>query len=76
MDRGVTFTTYKFLARNPFGSGLYISGNEGYRSSDEIFDSIMNYEAKNPNGLNGFILLMHIGTDPRRTDKFYNRLEI
>ncbi|HEY5406039.1 MAG TPA: hypothetical protein VIJ92_03090 [Ginsengibacter sp.] len=24
--------------------------------------------------LNGFILLVHIGTDPRRTDKFYNQL--
>jgi endoglucanase len=24
--------------------------------------------------MNGFILLIHIGTDPRRTDKLYNRL--
>ena len=26
------------------------------------------------NGLNGFILLVHIGTDARRTDKFYRQL--
>ena len=26
-------------------------------------------------GLNGFILLLHIGTDPARTDKFYRRLD-
>jgi peptidoglycan/xylan/chitin deacetylase (PgdA/CDA1 family) len=45
-----------------------------YRNSDEIYQSIMNYERTVPNGLNGFILLIHIGTDPRRTDKFYNRL--
>lgn len=29
---------------------------------------------RSTNGLNGFILLIHIGTDPRRTDKFYNYL--
>ena len=46
---------------------------KGYRSSDEIYQSIMNYE-KQPPGLNGFILLIHIGTDPARTDKFYYRL--
>ena len=46
-----------------------------YRSTEEIFQSITAYEQKDPNGLNGFILLTHIGTDPRRTDKFYYRLE-
>ncbi|MCK5702866.1 MAG: hypothetical protein KAI29_17005 [Cyclobacteriaceae bacterium] len=46
-----------------------------YLSSEEIYQSIVNYEAKNANGLNGFILLIHIGTAPERTDKLYNRLE-
>lgn len=46
-----------------------------YVSSDEICQSIVNYETKNAYGLNGFILLIHIGTAPERTDKFYNRLE-
>ena len=46
-----------------------------YVSSEEIYQSILNYEAKNSYGLNGFILLIHIGTAPERTDKFYNRLE-
>lgn len=45
-----------------------------YRSSDVIYRSIMDYEEKAPAGLNGFILLVHIGTDARRTDKFYSRL--
>jgi len=44
-----------------------------YRSSQVIWDSLVNYEAKH--GLNGFILLTHVGTDPRRADKFYNRLD-
>jgi peptidoglycan/xylan/chitin deacetylase (PgdA/CDA1 family) len=48
-------------------------GNK-YLSSDTIFNSILHYEMKSTNGLNGFILLVHIGTDPRRTDKFYWKL--
>ncbi len=43
-----------------------------YRSSEEIFNSIINFE--NKNGLNGAIILVHIGTSPERTDKFYNKL--
>jgi len=46
-----------------------------YLSSETIFNRIMEYEKKDPNGLNGFILLLHIGTHPSRTDKFYNKLE-
>lgn len=46
-----------------------------YISSEDIYRSIMRYEEKDPHGLNGFILLVHIGTDPRRTDKFYNKLD-
>lgn len=47
---------------------------KNYRSSDDIYTSIMNYETESTNGLNGFILLIHIGADERRTDKFYLRL--
>jgi endoglucanase len=46
-----------------------------YRSSEMIYQSIMEYEETNAHGLNGFILLLHIGTDPRRTDKFYHSLD-
>lgn len=42
---------------------------KNYRSSDVIMTSV-----KKTN-LNGFILLMHIGAGPGRTDKFYNRLD-
>lgn len=47
---------------------------KSYKSSDEIYQSIMNYSESETSGLNGFILLLHIGTDPRRNDKFYDRL--
>lgn len=46
-----------------------------YAPSDKIYQSILSYETSHAEGLNGFILLSHIGTDPRRTDKFYFRLE-
>jgi peptidoglycan/xylan/chitin deacetylase (PgdA/CDA1 family) len=46
-----------------------------YISSDTIYTRILRYESQSPHGLNGFLLLTHIGTDPRRTDKFYNRLD-
>jgi peptidoglycan/xylan/chitin deacetylase (PgdA/CDA1 family) len=44
-----------------------------YISTETIYNRILDYEDKN--GMNGFILLSHIGTDPRRTDKFYYRLD-
>lgn len=48
--------------------------DKNYRSSEEIYNSVINYEKTKPAGLNGFILLMHIGAGPDRTDKFYTRL--
>ncbi len=47
-----------------------------YRSSAEIYQSILDREKTDPNGLNGYFLLMHIGTGPGRKDKFYKRLGI
>ena len=49
-------------------------GNQ-YLSSDTIYARILRYEASRPNGLNGFLLLTHIGTDERRKDKFYFLLD-
>src|SRR5579875_3445260 len=37
--------------------------DKNYRSSPAIYGSIINYENKSACGLNGFMLLMHIGTD-------------
>jgi len=46
-----------------------------YLSSDTILARIFRFEEGRPHGLNGFLLLTHIGTDPRRKDKFYSRLD-
>jgi peptidoglycan/xylan/chitin deacetylase (PgdA/CDA1 family) len=45
---------------------------KNYRSSEEIMKSILQLE--NKRGLNGFILLIHMGTHPDRKDKFYYHL--
>ena len=64
-----------------FSPGTYSNADyttpdmKNYLSSDTIMQRILNYELKETNGLNGFILLTHIGTDVRRTDKFYNKLD-
>ncbi|MDP2338621.1 MAG: glycoside hydrolase family 9 protein [Bacteroidota bacterium] len=47
---------------------------KNYRSSDTILNDVKAFEKKDPNGLNGCIILVHLGTAPERTDKFYNRL--
>jgi peptidoglycan/xylan/chitin deacetylase (PgdA/CDA1 family) len=46
-----------------------------YISSERILESIWAHERGDDAGLNGFILLIHLGTDPRREDKFYLRLD-
>ncbi len=48
---------------------------ESYISSEGIYRSIMEYEKNSSIGMNGFILLIHIGTAPERTDKFYFQLD-
>ena len=42
-------------------------------SSDSLMKNLLTYEKRK--GMNGYILLIHPGTDPRRKDKFYLRLD-
>lgn len=42
---------------------------KNYRTSKEIYRRVMAVESKE--GLNGHIILIHLGTDNKRTDKFY-----
>ncbi|WP_232064702.1 polysaccharide deacetylase family protein [Rhodocytophaga rosea] len=53
----------------------YPEMGDRYVSSERIYQSIMQKASTDAYGLNGFILLIHIGTDTRRTDKFYDRLD-
>jgi peptidoglycan/xylan/chitin deacetylase (PgdA/CDA1 family) len=42
-------------------------------SSQAIYDSIVKQERGDPHGLNGFLLLLHLGSGPGRIDKFHTR---
>ena len=44
-----------------------------YLSSEKIMNQLNQYEKEN--GLNGHIILIHIGVDKKRKDKFYKELE-
>ena len=63
------------LSRGTLSHADYtVPDEKAYRSSQEIYQSIFNYEQNREAGLNGFILLSHIGTHPDRGDKFYHKL--
>ena len=47
---------------------------KNFISSKTIIESIEKKEQTDPNGLNGFLLLMHLGVGPARTDKLYDHL--
>ncbi|MFZ4559456.1 MAG: polysaccharide deacetylase family protein [Saprospiraceae bacterium] len=49
-------------------------GMDNYRSSDLLLRQLLDKEKQNPGWLAGAHLLIHIGTDPRRTDKLYYQL--
>lgn len=40
-------------------------------ASRRIVESILEYESSKPDGLNGFLLLLHLGAGPDRTDKMH-----
>ncbi|MGE5498233.1 MAG: polysaccharide deacetylase family protein, partial [Syntrophothermus sp.] len=73
-DMGLTLVNFTPGTRS---NGDYTTPDMGkrYYSSQNIYESILNYERAYMSGLNGFILLTHIGTDPSRKDKFYNKLD-
>jgi hypothetical protein len=47
-------------------------GDRAFVPSQKIYDDILAYEQKDPHGLNGFLLLLHLGSG--RKDPFHTRL--
>ncbi len=71
---GMGVQLINFTPGTTSNSDYTIPQMKNYRSSKEIYNNIMNYEKAN--SLNGFMLLIHIGTAPERTDKLYNYLDM
>jgi hypothetical protein len=47
-------------------------GQRGFVPSARILDEILAFEAAEPDGLNGFLLLLHLGSE--RFDKMHDQL--
>jgi endoglucanase len=50
----------------------YPEMGKSYKSSETIMNKL--FEIESTSGINGSIILVHVGTDPRRKDKLYDRL--
>lgn len=70
-DMGMTLVNYTQGTRS--NADYTGDGTPQFVSSQTILDSILRREREDPRGLNGFMLLLHLGAGPGRTDKFHAR---
>jgi peptidoglycan/xylan/chitin deacetylase (PgdA/CDA1 family) len=71
-SRSVDVILFNFTAGSGSNRDWAPRGHSTYASSDRIIADILNYERSDPRGLNGFLLLFHLGAD--REDKVYLQL--
>lgn len=71
-EKGITLVNFSSGTRST--ADYTEDSAKNFVPSQVIYDSIIKKEKEDPNGLNGFLLLMHIGAGPKRTDKMYLRL--
>jgi peptidoglycan/xylan/chitin deacetylase (PgdA/CDA1 family) len=69
----IGFTVINYTPGTHSHADYTSEADKNFASSAAIFDSIVRREQADPNGLNGFILLMHVGSGPTRADKFHRR---
>ncbi len=69
--RELDLTLFNFTPGTSSNADYTTPSMPEYLDSRTIYGRVLAYEKSDPRGLNGFILLVHIGTDPERTDKFY-----
>lgn len=71
-NRGITLVN--FTSGVGTNADYTIPSMNNYKTSDELLKRMAAYEANHENGLNGAIVLIHLGTHPERKDKFYFKL--
>ncbi len=72
-SRAMNLTLVNFTPGTRSNADYTEEAEKNFASSKVIFDSIVKKERTDPAGLNGFILLLHIGVGPGRQDKFSER---
>lgn len=73
-SRALGLTLVNFTPGTRSNADYMEDGAKGFVSSEAILQSILRREQEDPDGLNGFILLLHVGAGPKRTDKMAARL--
>ncbi len=71
-SRAMGVTSFTFTPGSGSNRDYAPEGDAHFVSSQKIYDGILSYEKQYPHGLNGFILLMHLGSG--RKDPFHPRL--
>lgn len=73
-ERGMVLINYTHGTRS---NADYMQDDDPkFVTSEDMIKSILDYEKKDPDGLNGFLLLTHVGAGPGRTrDKLFNHLD-
>jgi peptidoglycan/xylan/chitin deacetylase (PgdA/CDA1 family) len=67
-------TTVNYTAGTRANADYTEDADPNFVPSSAIAESILQRDAAGPGGLDGFLLLMHIGAGPRRADKLHDRL--
>ena len=70
-EKGMTLINYTPGTRS--NADYTEDDDKRFVPSQVIYDSIIKKEKESPNGLNGYLLLLHIGAGPKRTDKMHNK---
>ncbi len=68
---GVLLVNFTAGTRSP--ADYTAENDSNFVSSHEIYESIIRKEREDPDGLNGFLLLLHLGAGRKRADKFHAR---
>lgn len=71
-SRALGVTLFNFTPGSGSNRDYARESDAHFVTSKTIYDDILAYEKKDPHGLNGYILLMHLGSG--RTDPFHPRL--
>ncbi len=70
-EQGLTLVNFTPGTRS--NADYTAEGAANFVPSRTIFESILARERQDPDGLSGFLLLLHVGAGPKRADKFHTR---
>ena len=73
--REMGLTLVNFTSGTRSNADYTEEGSAQFVSSDRILRSILEREEQDANGLNGFLLLLHVGAGPHRADKFHLKFD-